>query len=222
MRTKDKNVSIKIVKIAHKLFGKANIKNVSPAAPLYIKKHKIAVFVPLKNADELTFAMASAGAGIIGNYTVCSFRISGIGTFLGGEGSKPKAGKKGKFEMTEELRLEMICDTHVLDNVIDEIYRVHPYEEPAYEVYDVKVRSKNYPADAALVKLKKRTALKDVFKKFNYKVDIQNLPAKIRNIKIKQAVLDYSGKDDVNTGRIKERTLFIKKSKGIINIELNK
>ncbi len=110
--------------------------------PRYNKKHKIIVFVPLKNADELTFAMASAGAGIIGNYTVCSFRVTGIGTFLGGEGSNPKAGKRGRFEMAEEVRIEMLCDKKNLDKAIDKIYEVHPYEEPAYEIYKVSVRAK--------------------------------------------------------------------------------
>jgi hypothetical protein len=219
------NISEKITKEAKKIFGKTNIKSIKSIGALYNRKHKIVVFVPLKKADELTFGMASAGAGTIGNYTVCSFRVKGAGTFLGGKGSNPKAGKKGKFEIVEEIRLEMICDRKNLDNVIDKIYEVHPYEEPAYEIYDVTVRSKTASKETAYVKLNKKILVKDVFKKVNGAIDPGNLPAKIRNTKIKQAVIDYSQNETYaatmgNKMLNGNKTIYIKRNKKITNIEL--
>ncbi|MCI0448798.1 MAG: hypothetical protein L0Y79_03300 [Chlorobi bacterium] len=108
-------------------------------SPSYIKKYKIVVFVPPDKADSISFAMASAGAGVIGNYTVCSFRTKGTGTFKGGEDSSPSVGKKGRFEKVSEIRLEMICSKEKLDSAIGEMLKVHPYEEPAYEIYEVIV-----------------------------------------------------------------------------------
>jgi hypothetical protein len=219
MNTVQNNVPDKLVKAAKKIFGKKNIETIEPLGSHYNKKHKIVVFVPLKNADELTFAMASAGAGVIGNYTVCSFRMSGIGTFLGGEGSKPKTGRKSKFEMTEEVRLEMICDKENLDSAIDKIYEVHPYEEPAYEIYDINVREKTASMKTAFVRLAAKVTVKDIFKKINGKIDTDNLPRKIRNSRVKQAVIDHSlnGRSaDIQDGK----TLYIKINKNITNIEL--
>lgn len=220
MKKNDENISGKITRSSQKIFGKTNIKKIEPLSALYITKHKIAVFVPLKNADELTFAMASAGAGVIGNYTVCSFRVNGIGTFLGGEGSKPKAGKKGKFEMVEEVRIEMICETSSLDKIIDEIYRVHPYEEPAYEIYDVKVRAKDVPKDAAIVTLKKRVQVKDILNKINKRIDTFILPAKLKNRKIKQVVMNFSG-GKLMKNMMNGKALYIRKNSNTFDIELN-
>ncbi len=214
------NIPGKVTKAAKKIFGKTNIKNIEPLGSRYINKHKIVVFVPLKNTDELAFGMASAGAGIIGNYTVCSFRINGVGTFLAGKGSKPKAGKKDRFEMVEEVRLEMICDKKNLDDIIDTIYEVHPYEEPAYEVYDVKIRGNESTTGAALIKLKEKVSVNDIFMKINGIIDTANLPGKIKNAKFKQAIIDYSENEPAAILKTQNKTLYIKKYKNITNIEL--
>jgi hypothetical protein len=106
------------------------------------KKYKIVVFVPEQDVDKITFAMANAGAGRIGDYTVCSFRSKGTGTFKGGSSSNPSIGKKRKFEKVKELRLEMLCDKKSLNNALDKMLAIHPYEEPAYEIYEVLVERK--------------------------------------------------------------------------------
>src|SRR5437867_13311940 len=103
------------------------------------KKYKIVVVVPAADTDRLTFAMAEQGAGMIGDYTLCSFRINGTGTFRGGSTTNPRAGIKEKFEKVEEVRLEMLCDKKNLDNAVDKMLEAHPYEEPAYEIYEVKI-----------------------------------------------------------------------------------
>ena len=105
------------------------------------KKYKIVVFVPSAEADRLTFEMAEAGAGKIGDYTMCSFRINGTGTFRGGSSTNPYAGVKEKFEKVEEIRLEMLCDKSNLHNTVDKMLAAHPYEVPAYEIYEVLVKT---------------------------------------------------------------------------------
>lgn len=96
---------------------------------------KIAVFVPSTHADKVRKALAKAGAGHIGNYDFCSFSVKGVGRFRGLDGSKPFIGETGKLEDVEEERIETICPAEKLDEVLAAVREVHPYEEPAIDVY---------------------------------------------------------------------------------------
>ena len=61
---------------------------------------KWVVFVPtgLANADAVREAMFAAGAGHIGDYSHCSWSVTGIGQFLPHEGASPAIGKVGTVE----------------------------------------------------------------------------------------------------------------------------
>jgi dinuclear metal center YbgI/SA1388 family protein len=95
---------------------------------------KLTTFVPAANADRVARAMAGAGAGVIGNYTDCSFRTNGVGTFRGNASSSPAVGRKGLLERVDETRLEMIVERHRLEEVIAAMRAEHPYEEVAYDI----------------------------------------------------------------------------------------
>ena len=99
---------------------------------------KIVVFVPETHADAIRQAMGDAGAGKIGNYTHCSFSSKGTGRFLPGAGAQPAIGETGKFESVAEERIEMVCERGVLQNVITEMKKVHPYEEVAFDIYPLE------------------------------------------------------------------------------------
>jgi dinuclear metal center YbgI/SA1388 family protein len=98
---------------------------------------KVVTFVPAKDAEKLRDALASAGAGIIGNYQLCSFRTSGVGSFLAGDGAKPTIGTPGRIEQVEEFRLEMVSSKSGLPLALETLRRFHPYEEPAIDVYEL-------------------------------------------------------------------------------------
>jgi dinuclear metal center YbgI/SA1388 family protein len=98
---------------------------------------KIVTFVPDAEVERLRNALATAGAGLIGRYSVCSFAIPGTGTFLGGDGSTPAIGQAGKLEQVQEVRLEMVCSKSSLPLVLATLRQFHPYEEPAVDVYDL-------------------------------------------------------------------------------------
>jgi dinuclear metal center YbgI/SA1388 family protein len=106
-----------------------------PSSPIASGEHKLVVFVPAEHAARLREALVGAGAGVIGDYTHCSFNLTGTGTFLGGEGSKPSIGRAGQLESVEEIRLEMLCPAARLSAAARAIAEVHPYEEPAWEIY---------------------------------------------------------------------------------------
>ncbi len=98
---------------------------------------KLVVFIPEENADEISDALTEAGAGVIGDYTHCTFRSPGTGTFFGGEGTDPYAGEKGRLERVPELRLETVVPAHTASRAAAAVRAAHPYEEPALDVYPV-------------------------------------------------------------------------------------
>ncbi|MCX6138743.1 MAG: Nif3-like dinuclear metal center hexameric protein, partial [Ignavibacteriales bacterium] len=68
------------------------------------------------------------------NYTECSFRTDGIGTFRGRENAQPFLGSVGILERAEETKLEMLVPAWKVTSVVRAMRGVHPYEEVAYDV----------------------------------------------------------------------------------------
>ncbi|QOI99852.1 MAG: Nif3-like dinuclear metal center hexameric protein [Phycisphaeraceae bacterium] len=97
---------------------------------------KIVTFVPHDHLNTLRNALATAGAGIIGHYRVCSFSAKGEGTFLGDENSRPAVGEAGVLQSVDECRLEMVCSKHALPLAVQTLRRFHPYETPAFDIYE--------------------------------------------------------------------------------------
>lgn len=102
---------------------------------------KIVVFVPDKELAKVSDAMFAAGAGQIGEYRECSFRLAGTGTFFGTEGANPTIGEKGRREDVAEWRLEVLCPDMLADRVVAAMRAAHSYEEPAYDVYPLRPES---------------------------------------------------------------------------------
>jgi hypothetical protein len=98
---------------------------------------KLVVFVPLDALEPVREALFAAGAGRIGEYERCSWYTEGTGTFLGGEGTAPSVGEPGVEERVRELRLETVYPTERHDEVVAALRRAHPYEEPAFDVYEL-------------------------------------------------------------------------------------
>jgi hypothetical protein len=96
---------------------------------------KIVTFVPSEHTDAVRSAMAKAGAGRIGEYESCSFRLAGEGSFCGSERAKPFIGEPGYLQRVPEERLEMVCPVETVPAVVGALRDSHPYEEAAYDVY---------------------------------------------------------------------------------------
>lgn len=96
---------------------------------------KIVVFVPLTHTDVVRQAIGDAEAGVIGNYSHCSFSSSGVGRYKPLEGAKPAIGEVGKYESVEEERVEFVCPKDKVKQVIEAIKKIHPYEEVALDIY---------------------------------------------------------------------------------------
>ena len=93
------------------------------------------VFVPREALDSVREAVFAAGAGRIGDYERCSWYTAGTGTFLGGQGSEPTIGERGREERVSELRLETVYPEEREAQVVAALRAAHPYEEPAFDLY---------------------------------------------------------------------------------------
>ncbi|MFT5215936.1 MAG: dinuclear metal center YbgI/SA1388 family protein [Glaciecola sp.] len=102
---------------------------------------KLTTYVPKEELNTVREALFHAGAGSIGNYDNCSFNIDGIGTFNGNEQSNPTKGKKGNTEEEHEVKLSVIFAKHLENNILQTLFKVHSYEEVAYEI--VTLENKN-------------------------------------------------------------------------------
>ncbi|MEX2116545.1 MAG: Nif3-like dinuclear metal center hexameric protein [Bacteroidota bacterium] len=120
------------------------LKNIRFLSPLKGLMAKIAVFVPEHSVPIVLDAMTKAGAGVIGDYSHCSFQINGRGTFLGSGQSNPTVGTKGKLESVDEVRLEMILPRTKVRAVTSAMKSAHPYEEVAYDVYPLENESAEF------------------------------------------------------------------------------
>lgn len=95
---------------------------------------KIKTTVPLDSADKVRQALGGAGAGKMGNYDHCAFSYPVKGYFRPLAGSSPAIGTVGKLETVAEVCLETICHRDLVEKVIAELKKAHPYEEPAIDI----------------------------------------------------------------------------------------
>lgn len=118
------------------LAARLGLENVEPLTTEEDERlYKIVVFIPNGHEEAVMNAMAEAGAGFIGRYRHCSFQTRGIGTFLPLEGTNPYIGQQGRTERVDEVRLETIARHRDLENIVQSMLKIHPYEEVAYDIY---------------------------------------------------------------------------------------
>jgi dinuclear metal center YbgI/SA1388 family protein len=96
---------------------------------------KLVTFVPPEATSKVLDAVALAGAGEIGEYSHCSFRVRGTGAFLPSQRAHPVVGTRGELTEVEEDRVEVVLPSARLASVVQALRTVHPYEEVAYDVY---------------------------------------------------------------------------------------
>lgn len=98
---------------------------------------KICFYAPMDAAETVKQAMFEAGAGRIGDYDCCAWQVPGEGQFRPLEGSNPALGKHGQVEKVPEVMVEMVCADDSLRAAIGALCAAHPYEEPAYQYWEV-------------------------------------------------------------------------------------
>lgn len=99
------------------------------------KRVKIVTFVPIADADKVRQAIGEAGGGQIGEYSFCSYAVTGTGRFKPSDKANPHIGTADKLEAVDEERIEFICDREQAKTIIAAMKHAHPYEEVAFDIY---------------------------------------------------------------------------------------
>ncbi|HUO47010.1 MAG TPA: Nif3-like dinuclear metal center hexameric protein [Acidimicrobiia bacterium] len=127
---------------ADSLAAALELEEVTAFGPMSGEGHiKLVTFVPAEQVEEVAGALTAAGAGHIGNYSSCTFRSEGIGTFVPAEGAHPATGAVGALSAEKEIRLEVIATRSLEARLVRALRASHPYEEPPFDVYDVRANA---------------------------------------------------------------------------------
>jgi hypothetical protein len=95
---------------------------------------KWVIFVPPEDAETVRTAVFAAGAGRIGEYSHCSWSVTGTGQFLPQDGASPAIGSIGTEEQVVEDRVEVVAPARARREVLSAMRAAHPYEEPAFDI----------------------------------------------------------------------------------------
>ena len=98
---------------------------------------KWVVMVPAEASATVRDALFEAGAGALGNYRQCCWTTSGPGQFRPVDGADPAIGAVGELEQVAEDRIEVIAPRRARPAVLAALRSAHPYEEPAFDVFEL-------------------------------------------------------------------------------------
>jgi len=115
-----------------RIAAKLSLKGTAILQPKGNALSKLTVFVPTSHQHAVIDAISAAGAGQIGNYSHCTFRTEGTGSFKPNERANPFIGESGKLEEVQEARVEAVLPTFLQSHVLRAMKKAHPYEEAAY------------------------------------------------------------------------------------------
>ena len=101
------------------------------------KFFKLEIFIPETHFADLRKALQRADAGHIGNYDCCLSYSRVIGTWRPLPGTDPFIGEEGIISEEEELKVEVTVNGDRLNETIEAVKAVHPYEEPVINVIEL-------------------------------------------------------------------------------------
>lgn len=100
--------------------------------------YKLCFYVPESHLETVKAALFSVGAGRYNAYDQCCWQILGKGQFRPLDGSNPYLGKPLQLQQFAEYKVELICADDVIKSAVQCLLALHPYEEPAYEIYKIQ------------------------------------------------------------------------------------
>lgn len=99
---------------------------------------QLVTFVPEEHTEEVLAALHAAGAGNIGEYSECSFSVTGTGRFTPSEQANPTIGGANMPEQVQEDRLELLFPAVLQGKIMAALKQAHPYEEVAHYLYNLE------------------------------------------------------------------------------------
>jgi dinuclear metal center YbgI/SA1388 family protein len=126
--------------------GLVNLQILDPQPNVLVK---LVVFVPSSHIEQVRSCVFNAGGGNLGNYDSCSYASEGKGTFKPLENANPFEGEIGKLTEVDEVKLEFLVSSHKLNDVVDKMKLVHPYEEVAYDL--IPIQNTNHQEGSGMI-----------------------------------------------------------------------
>jgi dinuclear metal center YbgI/SA1388 family protein len=121
-----------------KICDKLELQSTRILSPKSDTLNKLTTYAPSDYVEEICTALHNSGAGNIGKYSSCSFRVDGLGTYTPGDGANPFNGQINQKSYEKETRMEFIFPAFMQNEIIGTLKKVHPYEEVAYYVNDLE------------------------------------------------------------------------------------
>ncbi len=97
---------------------------------------KVLVYIPEQNLTDFQEKIFKIFPSKIGNYHNCSFSSNGQGTFKPLEGANPTIGRINQFEKVDEVKFEFLIKKEEINNCLNLIKKIHPYEVPAVDIFE--------------------------------------------------------------------------------------
>ncbi|TAF66906.1 MAG: Nif3-like dinuclear metal center hexameric protein [Cytophagales bacterium] len=132
-----------------KICQKLGLQNCQILQPKSQTLMKLTTFVPTTHTQTLLTALGNAGAGQIGNYQNCSFRVQGVGTFQPNDQATPFIGQANQYEEVTEDRIEVLFEQHQQHQILKTLRQAHPYEEVAYYLH--RLENENQEVGAGMI-----------------------------------------------------------------------
>lgn len=95
---------------------------------------KLEIFIPESHFVALQQALQAADAGHIGKYDCCLSYSRVTGCWRPLAGTDPYIGRENEISEEPEFKVEVTCRTEKVDQTIEAVKAVHPYEEPVINV----------------------------------------------------------------------------------------
>ncbi len=171
--------------------------------------HKLVTFIPEDSFETVRDALYTKGAGKYKDYSHSGFFQQGKGNFKPLSDSEPYLGEKGNLNEVEEYRFETIVAPENLDQVIKELLKMHPYEEPAWDLYQME-NLKNKKGIGRIADLKTEVELDSFLNEIKEVFELDLLKVVKAKNKIKRiALCSGSGADFIKDAHYQGADLYL-------------
>lgn len=192
------------------LIEKLDVENISILKTTASQNYyKLVTFIPENSFESVRDALYAKGAGKYQNYSHSGFFQTGKGNFKPLKDAEPQLGEKGKLNTVSEYRLETIVPPASVDNVIKELLNVHPYEEPAWDLYKME-NLKSKKGIGRIADLKSEIALEDFLEVVKRVYELETIRVVKGKKKIKKiALCSGSGADFIKDAHFQGADLYL-------------
>lgn len=99
---------------------------------------KLAIYTPESSCEVVKARLLEINKFSTENYEKVSYSTEVVETFLPKDKAKPSIGKNGELETIKSSKIEIITNRKDVKSILNAIKKVHPYEEPGYEIVEIK------------------------------------------------------------------------------------